>query len=66
MTYFILNHLQMVNGQIGQIGAYVPWNVAVKIKHAQGLVQTQNLSSMEKIVEKATLKHKLAIKILAQ
>jgi hypothetical protein len=56
----------MEDGQIGQNGAYVPWNVAVKIKHAQGLVQTQNLCSMAKIVEKATLKHELAIKILAQ
>jgi hypothetical protein len=56
----------MVNGLIGQNGVFVPWNVAVKIKHAQGLVQTQNLSSMEKIVVKATLKHMLAIMILAQ
>ena len=56
----------MVNGLTGQNGAPVLWNVAVEIKHAQGLVQTQNHSSMEKIVEKETLKHKLAIKILAQ
>jgi hypothetical protein len=56
----------MVNGLTGQNGAPVLWSVEVVTKHAQELVQTQNLSSMEQIVEKATLKHKLAIKILAQ
>jgi len=34
----------MVNGQIGQNGAPVPWNVAVEIKHAQGLVQRSEWS----------------------
>ena len=55
----------MVAGQNGHYGTIALWNVAQEIKHAQGPAQILHQNTMEKIVVMRTLKHNLAIKILA-
>ena len=56
----------MGNGLIGQNGTTAPWSVVAAIKHVLEPAQIQNHNLMAQIALEKILKHKVAMKILAQ